>query len=299
MSEPGFDWSDLRYFLAVARAKSLAGAARSLEVEHTTVSRRVAALEAALGVKLFTRGPDGYALTSAGAAIVGSAEQIEEAARCVVRRVAGEDERVDGTVRLTTSEGLSGFLVKRLAPLRARHPDLLVEVLVGNRAFDLMRGEADLALRFSSTDQGDLIVRKLATVGWSIYASQGYLATRPAPPSPEELTGHDVIGFDDAMAGIPGARWLADHGAGTRVILRGNSIVSVLNACIVGMGVAVLPCFLGDDESTLCRLSRRVLNARDLSLVVHPDLARVARVRVVLDYLAEITAADATLLRGE
>jgi DNA-binding transcriptional LysR family regulator len=292
------DWNDLRYFLAVRRAGSLAGAARALKVEHSTVSRRLAALEEALGAKLFLRGPDGFTSTPAGDALAPHAEAMEAAAQAVTRKVAGGDERASGTVRLTTSEVFSGFVVKRLGPLRARHPDLLVEVLSGNNPYDLSKGEADVAIRIMTTNDPDLRVRKLADCGWSLYAAKGYVDHRGAPPSPGRLAGHDVIGFDETLAKVPGALWLDAHAEGARVVMRASSIMSVLNACLAGMGVSVLPCLLGDVEPTLVRLAPAILGARPMFLVVHPDRATVARVRVVMDYIAEIMAAESKLLEG-
>ncbi len=140
------DWNDLRFFLAVCRVGTLASAARDLRVRHSTVGRRVEALEQALGVSLFTRTPDGFVLTDAGAEIRPLAEEAERAATAIERRVAGGDKRIEGTVRVTASEAFSGFLVHRLAALHERHPSLMVEVLSGNRSFDLMRGGSGLTV---------------------------------------------------------------------------------------------------------------------------------------------------------
>jgi DNA-binding transcriptional LysR family regulator len=292
------DWNDLRYFLAVRRAGTLAGAARALGVEHSTVSRRLAALEDALGTKLFLRGPDGFSSTPAGDQIAPLAESMEASAQAVARKVAGDNERVEGTVRLTTSEAFSGFMVKSLARLRARHPALLVEVLSGNKNLDLSRGEADVAVRMTATSDPELLLRKLGVCGWALYATRGYLEGRAARPRLDALAGHDIITYDDTLARIPGALWLKDHGDGANVVLRGNSIVSVLNACIVGMGVTVLPCFMADPEPTLVRLAPDVLGTREMWMVVHPDRARVARVRVVMDFLVELLTEQAKIFEG-
>jgi len=292
------DWNDLRYFLAVRRAGTLAGAARALKVEHSTVSRRLTALEESLGARLFLRGPEGFSPTPAGDRLLPLAESMEAAVVAIDRQVSGGDERVEGTVRLTASEVFSGFVVKRLGRLRERHPDLVVEVLTGNQAFDLSRGEADLAIRIMATADPELLVRKVVDCGWAMYAAFGYVERRGTPPNPETLAGHDLIGYDDTMARVPGALWLAAHGGGANIVLRGNSIMAVLSACLAGLGVTVLPCHLGDVESTLVRLAPAVLGSRPMFLVVHPDLARVARVRVVMDFLIEIMTEEATLLEG-
>ncbi len=201
-------------------------------------------------------------------------------------------------MRITTSEALSGYFVRLLGALTERHPRLMVEILSGNRAFDLMRGEADLAVRVREVTEPDLVVRRLVTAGWSLYANAAYVARKGAPPAPEDLRGHDVIGFDASMGAVPGAQWLADHAEGTTVVMRGNSIIAALNAVILGMGLTVLPCFIADGESILRRLTPRVLGARDIFLVVHPDLARVARVRAVMDFIVETFERDAERWTG-
>jgi DNA-binding transcriptional LysR family regulator len=294
-----FDWNDLRYFLAVHREGTLAGAARSLRVQHSTVGRRLEGLEATLGAVLFARTPDGFVLTDAGAEILEFAEQAERSLVLVERRARASDERIEGIVRLTASESFSTFLVRRLALLRERHPKLVVEILTGNRAFDLARGEADLALRIAATTQSELTCKHVGDAGWSMYASESYIARRGMPPSATNLAGHDVIGFDESLAQVPGALWLSQHDAGVQVILRGNSILSVLNAAIVGMGIALVPCFLAEAEPTLSRLAPEVLGSREIWLVFHPDVARIPRVRQVIDFVTETIRQSASILRGE
>ena len=293
------DWNDLRYFLAVSRAGTLAGAARDLAVRHSTVARRLEALEEALAVSLFTRTPDGLVLTEAGAGILPQAEAAERAALAIERQAAGGDTRIAGTVRLTTSEGFSGFLVRRLAALNERYPELMVEVLSGNRFYDLTRGEADLAVRIGETTQPDLICKRIGLAGWSVYAAAAYLARRGMPASLDDLRGHAVIGFDETLAQVPGALWLDRHAAGAEVVMRGNSIFAVLNAAIVGMGIAVLPCFMAEAEPNLRRLSAETTGSREIWLVFHPDVAKIARVRTVIDFVTDAVAGEVTRLRGE
>jgi len=293
------DWNDLRYFLAVCRAGTLVGAARSLRVRHSTVGRRVEALEAALGVSLFMRAPDGYVLTEAGSEIVSLAEEAERAVAAVERRVAGGDKRIDGIGRVTTSEPFSGFLMRRLPELQAQHPRLTVEVLSGNASLDLMRREADLAIRFMETTQADLICKRLCDAGWSLYASETYLARAGNPKTPTDLAGHDIVSFDGTMARSPGAMWLEEHKAGARVVVRCNSLIAALSASIAGMGVAVLPCFLAEAELGLHRLTDEVLATRAIWVVFHPDVAQIRRVRTVIDFVSMIVDREATTFRGE
>jgi len=292
------DWNDFRYFLAIARAGSLAAAAREMGVEHTTVGRRLSALESELGARLFLRGPDGLTATEAGRGILTLAQDIAERFEAIERRVSGADDRIEGTVRVSISEAISGYFVQQFTALRAQHPGLDVQISSGNQSADLMRGEADLALRAREVTEPDLLARKVSSAGWSLYAGCDYVARRGVPAAPEDLRGHDVIGFDDSLSNTPGGTWLAAHAGGANVILRGNSIIAAINAAICGVGICAVPCFLGEKEPRLRRLTPRVVGARDIFLVVHPDLARVARVRAVMDFLVDLFARDASLWSG-
>lgn len=295
----GYDWNDLRYFLAVCREGTLAGAARSLRVQHSTVGRRLDVLEAALGAVLFARTPEGFVLTGAGTEILPLAEEAERTLVLVERRAQASDERIEGVVRLTASEAFSAFLVRRLSPLRECYPKLIVEILSGNRTFDIARGEADLALRIAPTTQLDLTCKHVADAAWGMYASEDYVARRGVPASATGLAGHQVIGFDESLAQVPGALWLSRHAGGAEFIMRGNSIIAVLNAAIVGMGIALVPCFLADPEPSLRRVVPEILGAREVWLVFDPDVARIPRVRCVIDFVSDLISQEGPLLRGE
>jgi DNA-binding transcriptional LysR family regulator len=189
--------------------------------------------------------------------------------------------------------------MRRLPELQAQHPTLTVEVLTGNASLDLMRREADLAIRFTATTEADLICKRLCDAGWSLYASKAYLERAGSPGTPADLAGHDIIGFDETMAASPGAIWLDEHKAGAHVVVRCNSLVASLNAGIAGMGVAVLPCFLGEAEPGLRRLTDAVLATRAIWVVFHPDVAQIRRVRTVIDFVSTIVTREAPTFRGE
>jgi DNA-binding transcriptional LysR family regulator len=292
------DWNDLRYFLAIARAGSLAAAARELGVDHTTVGRRLAALEATLGARLFTRGPTGLTLTEAGADVLPSVEAIAQQVDAVARRATGGDTRVQGKVRLSVADSLTGYFVPILSQLQVQHPDLMVEILSANRLLDIRRGEADLAVRFGEAGDPDLVARKIGLVGWSIYAAPAYLA-RKGRPDPMNLAGHDVVGIEEILPHTPAAQWLARHAAEVRVVMRGNTISAVVEATVAGMGLAPLPCFAADKEPGLTRLFPQLIGARDILLVGHPDLVRAARMRVTMDFIAAAFARDRAAWAGE
>jgi len=292
------DWDDLRYFLAVHRAGSTAGAARLLNVQHTTVGRRLTGLEEQLGTALFARTPTGLVPTSVAADILPLAEEAERAMQAIARVTQMGGSALEGVVRLTTSEAFSGYFVRRLGKLHAECPKLVVEVLSGNRVFDLSRGEADIAVRVAPTPQLDVICRCIGHAAWGLFASESYVAEHGRIVN-GEFSGHQIIGFDPSLAYTPGAVWFAEHAGAANVPIRANSINSALNAAIVGTGIAAIPSFLATAEPTLTRMLPDPIGLRDIWLVFHPDIGRIARVRRVIDFVAAEIAADRALLMGE
>ena len=292
------DWNDLRYFLTIARSGSLAKAARELSVEHTTVSRRLGALEGDLGTRLFARGPGGLTLTPAGKDILPVVESIAEQISALERCVTGADGRVAGTVRLTIPESGNSYFMQRLPELRSRHPELLIELISDNRPLDIRRGEADIAVRFAANPDQELIVRKAGKAGWSLYASPAYLSRKGPLASVEDVTGHELIGYADLLAMVEGEQWLRSLRQAPSVVMRGNSIAAVARAAVEGVGIAPLPCFAAAAEPVLVRITPRLIGERDILVVVHPDLVRVARVRATLDFLIELFHRDAALWSG-
>mgnify|MGYP000485206978 CR=1 FL=1 len=290
------EWGDFRYVLALAEAGSMVAAARALGVEHTTVSRRIAALERDLGVRLFVRTPEGQRPTSAGEAAIATGRALRQSILDLETAIAGTDDRPSGTVRLTTTEGFFPVVVPHLRRLYTEYPDIKVELQTGNHVFDLHRNEVDLALRFVPTERDDLVVRHLSRVGWALYASPSYLDGRAAE-APENWAGHRVIHFEEPLHRTPGQRWLAEHSDGAVVALRGNSIPSCAAGAAAGLGIACLPCLHGDRDAKLQRLGGPVTHG-DLWLVAHPDRLRIVRNRIVWDFLLELATLERVLLTG-
>ncbi|WNG54500.1 LysR family transcriptional regulator [Archangium gephyra] len=295
------DWNDLRYFLAIAREGTLASAARSLEVDASTVGRRLAALEEELGSKLFDRTPSGLVLTDAGRGIHSAVEEMEAAALAVERRASGEDARLEGVVRITLTEAFAvDIVLPRFATFRERHPGIEVQFLTDYGALDLARREADIAIRLTRPQGDTLVARKVGEIAIAPYASESYLERRGAPDPARGFVGHDVIGYADAAAKWPEACWLAEAAPGARVAVRCNSLLSVVTATAAGMGVGVMPCLCGDREPGLRRVAPLVASLRrDIWLVVHPDLQHNARVRATLHFLTELIQRERPLLSGE
>lgn len=294
------DWSNFEVFLAIARAGTLSGAARSLKVDQSTVSRRLAVLEASGGARLFDRTPSGYLLTSTGEAMRSRVEDMEVQAIAVERQLLGRDSSPTGQVRLASSDSFAAwFLVPRLAGLGSQYPGITVELVTGNQPVDLARREADVSLRLSKPKEPNLIARRLGRAAWAVYASSGYLARQGKPSMRGRLRGHRVIGFDPELRGTVGARWVAEHGNLGQVVLTCNSLLSQAAAVVAGVGVSALPCVFGDRDPTLKRALPQTIGHHDLWLVVHPDVKGSARVRAVMEYVSELVSAESPLLRGD
>jgi DNA-binding transcriptional LysR family regulator len=292
------NWDDLRYFLAVHRAGSTNGAARHLNVEHTTVGRRLTALEEAVGARLFLRTKQGAKPTAAAARILAFAEAAERSALAIERVAGASDRRIAGVVRLTTSEAFGGYLIGKLSRLHDRHPDLKIDLHTGNVVLDLMRGEADVAVRFAATPQPDLVRRRIGEMPWALYASSDYLARRPLGAALDGLSGHDLIGLEKGLAQSPGAQWIGEYGGAANIPLVANSLVAALDAAAAGMGLAVAPRFLAADKPLLRCVSTEGFGAHAVWVVFRRDVGRLARVRAVVDFVVGLVAADRDRLSG-
>jgi DNA-binding transcriptional LysR family regulator len=283
------DWDDLRYALAIAKHGGLTGAARALGADHSTVFRHLSTLEAKLGAKLFERLPTGYRMTAAGERLREAAERMETEVIALDRELTGRDTRLTGTVRVTCSETLAyRLLTGEIARFRGQHPGIEVELTVDNRALDLSRREADVALRAARPRQPDLFGRRLADITWAVYGSADYLARHGAPSGESDLARFSVIGWSEAAQGIKAARWLSDMIPRESVVYRTSSLVNQLTAVKNSIGVAVLPCYLADPEPELQRVLAPIpAITTELWLVTHQALKDTARVRAFMDNVGD------------
>jgi DNA-binding transcriptional LysR family regulator len=291
------DWDDLRYVLAVAGAGSLAGAARALGVNHTTVLRRIAAAEKRLGVRLFERLRGGYLPTAAGEELIEAARHIDAAVTDLGRRLAGRDLRLSGVVRVSTVDTLvASLLPEILAAFRERHPGIQVEVAVTNVMANLTRRDADVAIRAANDPHETLVGRRAGTIAFAIYGSRTYLATRRAGTP---LDQHRWVAPDDSMAATSIGRWMRTALPEAEVALRADSLVTMRQAAAAGLGVAPLPCYLGDGTDGLVRMHPTIAAmATGLWILTHADLRETARVRAFTAFVAEAFAERRHLLEG-
>lgn len=294
------DWNDVRYFLAVARTGSLTGASEQLRVSQSTVSRRVDALEGRLNTTLFARHQSGYFLTDEGRSLVAHAETLEAAALGMEAYSAGASRGVTGTVRLATAENLaSHVIVPALPRFRSEHPEVRLEIVTGVASLSLSRREADLALRLSRPEHGNVTIRRLGEQAYALYGSTAYLAAYQQPADAGRFAGHAFIGWDEGFSHLPTARWLVQAMEGVPPVLTASSLQSHLAAAHAGLGLALLPCFLGDADESLVRVVHPAdALSQEIWLVVHGDLAASARVRAVAEFLATLMHEERDRLAG-
>jgi len=282
-------WDDVRFFLAVARGGSLSAAARALKVEHSTVARRVGALEASLGVRLFDRLPRHWALTRDGAELLAPAERIEHEAMAFAR-AASAASSVGGKVRISAPPVFaSRFLVPELAQRSARWHGIELDLVGESRTANLHRREADISLRFMRPAEPGLAARKLGELAFSLYAAPAWQA-RPAAQ-------WCFLGYAEPLAEVPHQQQLARLAGARPFVLRSNDLAALHQACRAGLGLAMLPRFLAQGDPGLVEMPGADGTApRDIWCVLHPDVRRSPRVRLMADLIAELVADNAAAL---
>jgi DNA-binding transcriptional LysR family regulator len=281
------DWSNLRYFLALARSGSLSAASKVLGTDHTTVARRVQALEKELGLQLVDRRARAYSLTAPGRRIHDLLARVESAIADVERFAQSVKRAPQGVVRISGPPGLiNHWLAPRLSALQTRFPDLKIALVGEAREAALSRREADLALRLFRPRGNALVARKLAKVTYGLYGSTEYLGGR----LPQNL---DFLGHDESEDHLPQHKWLKAIAGDREFTLRANDLGALLGAVRAGLGLAVLPQTLARHDKSLRQVpTSTAAPSRDLWLVFHRDVQRVPAIRAVIDHLVAIVKAE-------
>ena len=284
------NWDDTRIFLALSRARSLRAAARSLYIDQATVGRRLNALEAELGVKLFLRAKDGYLLTAAGETALSAARRMESAALDLRAKIEGQDDSPAGVVRVTSTDSIGvDLLLPAIERLQRRWPNIRVDLEVSTQLLSLSRRQVDIAFRNVRPEAPDLVVRRLAAWPVGLFASSDYVARLGEPVAQDELCGHQLVVYGPyleqqgarlTMAGVPA------HRAGVAVAVRSSLLVR--KAVAAGIGLGEMPVWLGEREG-LIRVWPERFRATDYEVwqVMHPDLQRTARVRATAEFLGD------------
>jgi len=280
-----FDWENVRHFLAIARIGTLSGAARSLKVDHATVSRRLSALEDEIKTRLIERLPRACKLTPIGQRVFELAQGMEDDAYAIERFLDASRSPLSGKVSLSAPPVLvANFLVKHLADFRRIHPGVQLSVSGEARQISLSRREADVALRLVRPEEGTSVVRKLGRMSFDLYASRDY-------PQLHNPSAWEFISYDAGFADMPQQKWLMSVARGRPIACEISDINGHLAATQAGAGVAGLPGFLGDTDARLQRVAYDGEPfSRDIWLAVHRDLRRSPQVRAVMDFLLKIVA---------
>lgn len=301
MDHKQLNWDNLRIFLAVARTQTALEAAKQLDMDHSTITRRLHRLETEIGSRLFDRTSQGHTLTPAGLRLLDYVERIETTLDAMESDIGDDDHELTGQVRLGATEGLgSFFLAPHLVHFCTRHPSIVVDLLAVPRFVNLSKREADLAVSIERPAAGAYVTCKLSDYRLQLYATAGYLATQPPIRTLRDLASHRLIGYVDELAFSTELRYLAQIAPNVRVPLRSTSVVAQFYAARRGLGLAVLPCFLAAAASDLVPvLPGNAGVTRSFWLVAPTEHREVARVRALWDYLREVAELNRDYLMGD
>lgn len=285
------NWDDIRFFLAIARANTLSGAARQLKVSQPTVSRRLAAMERQFGVKLFDRTGDGYEMSTAGADIFETATHVEEELNSIDRKVFGQDWRLSGKLQVTCTEVLANqYLSPHLYDFINEHPDINLSIVCTFQHLNLNRREADVAIRISNHPPDTLIGRRLVTAAMGVYTAESNFAE--ASPADWEWIGWQDEAYNRAFIRTPFPN--------ARIRHRVDDMQTIRSMARAGLGVATLPTYLADPDPLLRRVIDEPIpeTAQEIWVLTHPDVRRMARVRIFADFISKAIIADRDLFEG-
>ncbi|WP_338805524.1 LysR family transcriptional regulator [Pseudomonas chlororaphis] len=274
------EWSDVRIFLAVARTGTLGAAARMLHLSHPTIGRRLRALEESTGQVLFQRTADGFILTEEGTAVVSLAEQMEESALAMERRLAGGEQKLEGTLKVSSADWFGAYVLPAvIAEYSLAYPLVEIEVLTGTRLFNLAQREADVAFRIVPFESPDIVQRRLIHMRYGVY-----VATASTDPLDGDGTGNRLIAMDTSTGAFPDIDWLKKRFPNASVVLQSNNRNVQAQMCARGLGIAVLPRPVGDQIKAIRRLDlTEDPPHREIWMGYHRDLRRLHRLRAFVD----------------
>jgi len=291
------NWNDVRIFSSILRERSAKGAADALKIHHSTVTRRIEALETELKTKLFDRTPDGFVLTPIGETLSEFSREIEKAMIEAETKIAGRDQQIEGIVKITIAEPLAvSLLIPALPNFHEQYPEIDLRIDPTITFVDIARRDADIAVRLDNNPPAGLIGKRITTYTQTGYATPHYLETHDVNAS---ATTARWLGWQADEQRYPD--WTSDTGLG-RVPVSGiyTSIPVQQAAARAGLGIALLPCLFGDADPELCRATdAKPIPSRDVWLLTHPDLRRTARVRAVMGFVEEILKQNKARIEGK
>ena len=287
------NWDDARVFLAVARAGQILGAARRLELNHATVSRRVAALEEALGAKLFRRLTTGSELTPAGERFLDIAERMEADMITARSDIAGEGEDVSGTVRIGAPDGFGvAYLAPRLGALTTLHRDLKIQLVPVPRSFSLSRREADIAITVERPTEGRLVAAKLVDYSLRLYASRAYALAHGLPATQAELSAHQLIGYVPDLIVSPSLDYASEFSPDWDAAFSISSALGQVEAVRSGAGIGILHVFIARSHPELVPVAAVKPIRRAYWLVYHESVRPLRRIQTVASYITRTVESE-------
>lgn len=294
----GANWDDYRLLLALSRGRSIAGGARILGVDSSTVSRQLAATERSLGACLVLRGGREFTFTAEGKAALVAAEQMESIVANVTRAIRTAKTDIDGVVKVSVVPSMLRILMPLLAIASAKHPKLSIELSAANHTVNLAKGDADIAVRMTQPTEVDLVARRAIEMGFGVFASKSYAARCGLPATREELARHRLIQYAEAMLHLSWFGWIESYASKGAPVSRADSTEMALGLISSGMGVGVLPCIMGDHAPDLVRVFAEPVAYASGWIVYHETARNSARVRAVADMLAGFLETQVAPLSG-
>jgi DNA-binding transcriptional LysR family regulator len=293
------DWNDLKVLLALSRGGSVAAAARAMGVDQSTVSRRLAALEEAVGCPLLLRGGREFTWTAEGRTMIAAAEAAESAVQTATRQLRTARLDATGLVRVTTTPGVAAMLLRYIQPYLQKHPGLEIDLTGSMEHVDLAKGGADIGVRGGTPTEPDLIARHVMRIGWCVYASEGYLHAAGRPQSKDDLPRHRLVLMTPALQAIAtGLRWLEDHRSESTAITRVDNLQAAEQMARLGRGLVVLPAMQAEAEPGLVRVFAEPVTFSDGYIVYHESLRGVPRIQAAVEVLAETIAGHGHVWSG-
>lgn len=295
-----FNWDDLKYFLAMADEGSLSAAARKLNVSQPTLSRRLTALEENIGSDLFARTRTGLEMTAIGEQLIDHARHMRDDVYSIERMITGHDSSLQGSVVISCIEILGAdWLVRHTRPFREQFPGITVEFKIENATSDLLRREADIAIRMFRPVQNDLIAKRVGKMTYGYYASKKYIEKYGLPESTKDLSSHEfILPHDEILAHTNKFGQRPFHPRGN-IAFRSNNLISLASAVREGFGIGAYSCIMADKDPNLVRLfDDLVVFSSDIWLVSHAELRRSARIRTMFDFLSELFVSHARAFEG-
>jgi DNA-binding transcriptional LysR family regulator len=292
------EWSDFRIVLALSRGGSVAGAARELGVDSSTISRRLAALEEAVGASLVLRGGREFTWTPEGRAALAAAEAMEVLVSSATSTIRAAKQEIEGVVKVSCVPSLVPALMPMLSAANEKHPKLTIELNSEFRMLDLAKGEADIAIRMSRPTELDVVARRTFEMGHGVYASKAYVTKHGLPASPGELANHSLVLYIEAMHRQPCFHWIEDYRKSTAQMTRVDSTDMATRVIASGSGIGVIPCFIADERPEMVRIFPEPVVYSIGWIVYHETARNTARVRAVVDALAEFLESRADMFSG-